>query len=71
MSLMTLHSAKGLEFKNVFIAGFVDGLMPLLRYERQLHTLTKEQLTYPPGILYQSCQLIDWLRWRPLLGGAL
>lgn len=28
VSLMTVHSAKGLEFKNVFIIGFSDGVFP-------------------------------------------
>ncbi|GMR04647.1 MAG: ATP-dependent helicase [Thermodesulfobacteriota bacterium] len=31
VNLMTLHMAKGLEFKNVFIAGVEDGLIPLKR----------------------------------------
>jgi len=31
VSLMTLHSAKGLEFGNVFFAGFEDGIVPLIR----------------------------------------
>lgn len=31
VTLMTIHSAKGLEFKHVFIAGMEDGLFPLER----------------------------------------
>ena len=31
VSLMTLHSAKGLEFKNVFIIGMEEGIFPLSR----------------------------------------
>ncbi len=31
VTLMTLHSCKGLEFKNVFIAGLEDGLFPNIR----------------------------------------
>ncbi|MCL2015315.1 MAG: UvrD-helicase domain-containing protein [Defluviitaleaceae bacterium] len=31
VSLMTMHSAKGLEFANVFIAGFEEGIFPTYR----------------------------------------
>lgn len=31
VTLMTVHSAKGLEFNNVFIVGLNDGLFPLIR----------------------------------------
>lgn len=31
VSLLTLHMAKGLEFKTVFIAGFEDGLIPYVK----------------------------------------
>lgn len=31
VTLMTLHSAKGLEFKNVFLIGMEDGIFPSLR----------------------------------------
>jgi len=34
ITLLTMHSAKGLEFKYVFICGFEDGLIPFTRKER-------------------------------------
>lgn len=63
LSLMTVHAAKGLEFKYVFIAGFNDGIFPSkrsieegnLEEERRLAyvaiTRAKERLhvTYPRG----------------------
>lgn len=33
VSLMTIHSAKGLEFPSVFIVGMEDGIFPLIRNE--------------------------------------
>ena len=32
ITLMTVHSAKGLEFNQVFISGLEDGLFPIIRY---------------------------------------
>ena len=29
--MMTIHSAKGLEFDNVYVSGLEDGLFPIIR----------------------------------------
>jgi DNA helicase-2/ATP-dependent DNA helicase PcrA len=46
VSLMTLHSAKGLEFETVFVAGLEEGLLP------HYNTDTDEQLEEERRLLY-------------------
>jgi DNA helicase-2/ATP-dependent DNA helicase PcrA len=49
VKLMTIHSAKGLEFKNVFLCGFIDGVLPSQRAinDRGVRALEEERrLTY-------------------------
>lgn len=43
VSLMTLHSAKGLEFKNVFIVGMEEGIFPLSRAMDDKQQLEEER----------------------------
>ncbi len=43
LNLMTLHSAKGLEFEAVFIAGAEENLMPHSRSSRSLEELEEER----------------------------
>ena len=43
MQLMTLHSAKGLEFPLVFICGLEDGLFPHERSSEDLEGLEEER----------------------------
>ena len=43
VSLMTLHSAKGLEFDNVFIIGMEEGLFPHSRSMLEAHQLEEER----------------------------
>lgn len=46
ISLMTLHSSKGLEFKCVFITGLENGIMPLYKAQTQEEIEEERRLLY-------------------------
>ena len=46
ITLMTLHSSKGLEFKCVFITGLEDGILPLYRAKEQNEIEEERRLLY-------------------------
>ena len=46
ISLMTLHSSKGLEFNCVFIAGLENGLIPLYKAETEKEIEKERRLLY-------------------------
>ena len=46
VALMTVHSAKGLEFNTVFIAGFEEGLFPIVRQSSDSDSEEERRLAY-------------------------
>jgi DNA helicase-2/ATP-dependent DNA helicase PcrA len=50
VTLMTLHNAKGLEFRNVFIAGLEEGLFPIMRARENPSQLEEERRLFYVGI---------------------
>ena len=43
VKLMTIHTSKGLEFKNVFLVGFADGLFPSFKSNENTEELEEER----------------------------
>ncbi|MFN7942520.1 MAG: 3'-5' exonuclease [Thermoanaerobaculia bacterium] len=50
VSLMTLHSAKGLEFPAVFVGGLEDGILPHFNSQGQLEDLEEERRLFYVGM---------------------
>lgn len=50
VSLMTLHSAKGLEFSNVFITGLEEGIFPNPRAVSESHSFEEERRLFYVGV---------------------
>lgn len=65
VSLMTLHSAKGLEFPVVFIVGLEDGLVPLSRSLESAANLEEERRLFYVGATRASDKLyLSWAAQR-------
>ena len=69
VTLMTLHSAKGLEFPVVFIAGLEDGLFPTSRSYDSPESLEEERRLFYVGITRakEKVYLLSAV-WRSLYG---
>lgn len=71
VTLMTVHSAKGLEFPVVFIAGLEDGLFPLSRSMNSPAELEEERrLFYVGATRAQEKLYLSWANRRMRLGDS-
>jgi len=69
VSLMTLHAAKGLEFKCVFIIGCEDGLIPYSLFESQKSDLDEERrLLYVGMTRAEEFLFLSYAKRRTVLG---
>ncbi len=72
VSLLTLHAAKGLEFRVVFVVGCEDGLLPF-RFpgEEDPEALAEERRLFYVGMTRAKDRLLlSWARRRTLRGEA-
>lgn len=67
--MMTMHSAKGLEFPNVFLVGFEDGLFPGMRAIGDMDELEEERrLCYVAITRAKKTLTISYAKQRMLYG---
>lgn len=67
ITLMTLHSAKGLEYEAVFIAGMEDGLFPSYRSKQDEKRMEEERrLCYVGMTRAKKYLCLSWARRRSL-----
>jgi len=72
VALMTLHTAKGLEFENVFIVGLEDNLLPHERGADDKEELEEERRLFFVGITRAKQGLyISYARYRKIRGQTL
>jgi len=69
VSLMTLHSAKGLEYQNVFIVGLEDGVFPHMRSLGDTDELEEERRLAYVGITRAETNLHLSYAWKRTLFG--
>jgi len=75
LTLMTMHSAKGLEFRSVIICGMEDGLFPIIRSADDLEndaSLEEERRLFYVGITRAMDRLfLSYTRERRRYGGLV
>ena len=70
VTLMTLHSAKGLEYPDVYIVGMEDGVFPHIRALTEPHELEEERRLAYVGITRAMQRLTVTHAWSRLLYGS-
>jgi DNA helicase II / ATP-dependent DNA helicase PcrA len=70
VTLMTLHTAKGLEFPVVFIVGLEDGVFPHMRTMGEPHELEEERRLAYVGITRAQDRLYLTSAWSRMLYGG-
>ena len=70
VTLMTLHSAKGLEYPDVYVIGMEDGVFPHIRALGEPHELEEERRLAYVGITRAMRQLTLTHAWSRLLYGS-
>ncbi len=68
VTLMTIHSAKGLEFKSVFIIGCEDGLLPYTIFKQDTNLEEERRLFYVGMTRAEKFLFLTYAKKRVLFG---
>ncbi len=74
ITLMTVHSAKGLEFQNVFVVGLEEGMFP---HSRSISSGSKEEIEEERRLMYVAMTrakkklILSYARSRLIFGGRM
>ena len=70
VTLMTVHSAKGLEFDYVFVTGLEDGLFPIIKYLEDSDIVEERRLFYVALTRARKRAILSYARSRRKFGSA-
>ena len=68
VTLMTVHSSKGLEFNHVFVSGLEDGLFPIIKYLEQTDIEEERRLFYVALTRAKKRAILSYARSRRKFG---
>jgi DNA helicase-2/ATP-dependent DNA helicase PcrA len=72
VTLLTVHSAKGLEFTNLFVVGMEEGLFPHIRSMENEEDVEEERRLFYVALTRAKQKLtLSWAQRRGLYGGSL